>query len=268
MPQNLLQKICFLIPLLVSGCSHHQKSTSEAHQSLLNSGCILEVKDFKQVEDIISKLKGNILVATDNNDVLTEPEAPLLKTENREALQKHIKGDLPKNLSDHDFRLVMSSVFLFGRIVLIDEYTPKFIQNLQNRENTKVMLLTNCFVGEYGLIKNYEKFMERGLNALGIDFSKNWNKEENCEFDKLPKKSSKTFKSLKKSPVFYNGMLFANAVSKGEVMKAFLEQKKLSPDVLVVIDDSQKNLLSVKEEMDKMKINCVLIKFTTKNSGT
>lgn len=129
---------------------------------------------------------------------------------------------------------------------LVDQANPKIIQNLQNR-SIKVIALTRFFTGKIGTIPSISDWRFNELKNFGIDFSNAFPNNNNIVFNQ--------FSYEDKHPEFKSGILFTTlAVSKGDLLKAFLDQINWKPTKVIMIDDLIDNLKSVEDSLNKMGI--------------
>ncbi|GAB4190005.1 MAG: hypothetical protein Tsb0015_10900 [Simkaniaceae bacterium] len=111
--------------------------------------------------------------------------------------------------------------------ILIEEDAPKLIEELQ-RQGIKVIALTCCGTGSFGIIPKLERWRIEHLNDLNISFS--------GSFPNLKRHSLRDIKKSKRAaPLFEEGVLFSEGYDKGDVLKAFLEYNDLHPSKVVFI---------------------------------
>lgn len=261
--EKFLPKVCVAIVFgfMLSGCVEKHENHA-MHDVVADAGCIFDVNNFNQIEEIVNNLHGKVLVVFDNHDVLTVSNLDILTSKNKQELKNRIKTRMPRSMSDADYRMIFSGFFMLMGSHLTDDAIPRVIATLQKRRNTKVLLCTNSFHGRYGVFKKYEDFIRREFLSFGIDFSKNWQTCGGYVLKNMPFKRSSTFKSEPDRPIFWKGMLFSNFVSKGIVLADFLYHFKEKPDVVVFVDDKVKNLYDVKKILDSRNTRSVLVKFS------
>ena len=120
------------------------------------------------------------------------------------------------------------------------------IQALQKR-SIKTIALTAQFTGKYGEIERFEQWRFEKLGLLGIKFNSSFVEQE-IKLDALA--------SYKNNyPIFYQGILCANTVPKGDVLGAFLDRIEWQPERVIFFDDSKKYVDSVAQEMEKRAIS-------------
>lgn len=126
--------------------------------------------------------------------------------------------------------------------VIVEEMAPEFIRSLQQR-GLKVIALTACPSGDYGLIPKVECWRVEHLRSLGIDFS--------SSFSTISPLSLSDIASQGRSPpvfeegILFSGVLLSKGYTKGEVLAEFLKQANFHPEKVIFIDDSIHYLDSV-----------------------
>jgi hypothetical protein len=161
----------------------------------------------------------------------------------------------------HDFLLSRIS-HLYGTALyqasnrIIDQKTPLLIKKLKDK-NVKIVALTSCPTGPHDDIKKVEDWRMDQLESFGFDFRNSFPRVDNIIFNNLSKK---------RPPLFYNGVLFANLkTDKGPVLREFLNKIKCKPNFVIFVDDSMRQVKSVRNEMKKLNINFVGIHYIASN---
>lgn len=130
------------------------------------------------------------------------------------------------------------------------------IENLQ-KSNIKVLALTNCATGKFGLIPNMENWRIAELNKHGYHFYKSWKDLQDISLKSLMKSGNAA------NPVYKDGILFVDQTGeKGPVLDAFLKYAKIKPKKIIFIDDKSKNLVSVEEFAKQHNIEFLGIEYT------
>jgi hypothetical protein len=177
------------------------------------------------------------LVVFDLDDTLIRTKNPAFQ---RPLLDRY-KKDLQKcfqNLKENERYELMMSIVLGSEMELIEESTPKFLQELHsNRIDT--IGLTASFSGNLGKFSLIEELRHETLISLGIEFSK-----KNLSQEKVPLELNQT-----RVPIFHQGTLYANFIDKGKVLLACLDKFNLQPSHILFIDDRIEHLYEMGESL-------------------
>ena len=226
-----------------------------------------EYKNIYQVENLdficnqIDNFDENTLIVFDVDDTLITPCDQFFHV--KSLWQKlllyfySIKETLDFSLNKLTW--YYNNALFLDKHKLIDKKTPDLIKRLQLK-NIKVIALTGCLTGNYGVLESVENWRIKMLLNFGIDFSKAFPKNNNFVLDKF-------FKI--KPPIFSQGILFANITpgapkdrTKAPVLKAFLERVNFKPNKIVFVDDGLKYLIQAQEEMEKVGIPLIGLHYT------
>lgn len=159
------------------------------------------------------------------------------------ALSEEIKNSF-KDCKDGNLDEI-SDRMLKVRFEPVEKITASVLQELQHR-NLKVIALTNFGPGEFGHIPSLKIWRQQQLMSNGIDFESSF-PSLSLMFNNLPATQSG-------NPEFYHGILFGANNPKGIVLTTFLDQLDFKPSKIIVIDDKEKYLLSIQEELAKRSI--------------
>lgn len=127
----------------------------------------------------------------------------------------------------------------------VEAITVSLIQDLL-KKNLKVIALTNFGPGKFGTMPSLKKWRRNQLRDLGINFESSF---PGCSYifsDLAPTQGS--------YPEYYKGILFGANNPKGVVLGSFLDQLDYAPTKVICIDDKEKYLLSIQEELAKRNI--------------
>ena len=94
------------------------------------------------------------------------------------------------------------------------------------------------------------------LKRLGYHFELSWNDTEQKVFEQLATEVAGT------APVFEQGVLLTNNVSKGSVLKAFLDYRQYKPNQIIFVDDRMDYVESVRDTATEASIPYFGIQFT------
>lgn len=209
----------------------------------------IQIKSFKEISNELQNSDKSTLIVFDVDEVLITTEdhfihpyadhilVPLIKKAMAAAATPEEKKDLEEKLS-----LSM----LQPKRILIEEETPKLIQTLKNR-GIKVIALTSCPTGAFGIISKVERWRINHLNSLDINFASSFPNVNRQFLDEIAVPG-------KTAPLYEEGVLFSKGYKKGEVLKAFFKQCNFHPSKVIFIDDLYENLDSVKAELTDLNI--------------
>jgi len=129
----------------------------------------------------------------------------------------------------------------------VESMTTSVVDMIQH-SGAKVIALTACKTGAYGLIDCMEEWRVEKLSDIGIDFSGSF-AEQKIIIDALTDRAGKY-------PVFYKGIMLSeeDSIEKGAALGAFLDRVQLRPGKVLFFDDKRCNLQSVQAEMARRSI--------------
>jgi len=216
--------------------------------TLLAFSCHAEIKqinDMKEVFEYLANADSKTLVIFDVDMVLVQPKDPAFQMANMKrfgTISKRIMKEVPPEKQ----MMFLSLMTISSDPVLIDDSTPQLLKQIIQK-GIPAMALTANLTGSFGTIKNMEQWRINSLRCLGIDFS-----------ESAPYKAPLMFDNLASYRGYYsnylNGILFVNGtvVSKGDALLSFIEKTKLSPEIIVAIDDREDNLKSLEAAIQKL----------------
>lgn len=140
----------------------------------------------------------------------------------------------------------LSLCMLLPKRVLIEEETLRLIKDLQKRR-IKVIALTSCPTGRFGVIPKVERWRIEHLNELNISFASSFPDRKRESFTEMASPG-------KPAPLFEEGILFSKGYKKGQVLKEFIKRCQFHPTKVIFIDDLEENLASVQAEMQAISI--------------
>ena len=209
----------------------------------------IQVNSFKEISGELKNADETTLIVFDVDEVLITTEdhfihpyadhifVPIIKA----AMASVETLEEKKNLEEK-----LSLSMLCPKRILIEEETPKLIQNLKDK-GIKVIALTSCPTGAFGIIPKVEDWRINHLNSLNINFASSF-PNINRQF------LNEIAVSGKRAPSYEEGILFSKGYKKGEVLKAFFKQCNFHPSKVIFIDDLCENLDSVKAELATLNI--------------
>lgn len=185
---------------------------------------------------------ANMLVAFDVDMTLTAPQHPACYYPNmqqyravigRHMLLQRVFSCISKTEEDK----VLTLGTQLPKQQLIEAETPTLIDSLQ-KSGAKAIAFTASLSGGVEGLENLKERRFKGLQQVGIDFSKTFSHQE-IIFSEFPLHN-------KHYPIFHQGILYANggngANSKGDVLVAFLKKVAWTPRQVVLVDDLASNL--------------------------
>lgn len=220
----------------------------------------IEAKNATEMQDILSKADlGNAVVVFDIDLVLMVLDTYAFsscsfKSGLGEKLNDKILKACNGDKNSEKYKNFMSK--LLYDTTLVNVKLPKIIKDLQNK-GVKVIAHTSRDIGKYGAVACQEDLMIQQLKNLGIDFSEAFDGQE-IIIDNVRKIAGKPY------PIFKKGILFSGIgwYSKGEVQKALYQKIGWDPKHVVFIDDHDKHLHSVGEEMGSVNVPVTGVHYT------
>jgi len=225
--------------LFLSSCDRHPFSQ------------ILTISSLAQATDALAAADNKPLIVFDVDETLIMPADAIWQqgriwegnVTKHFSLSDEIKNAF-KDCKDGDLDDI-SDRMLNVKFEPVEKITTSFVTELQHR-NLKIIALTNFGPGEFGHIPSLKKWRKQQLAMNGIDFG--------SSFPAL----SLTFNNLSATqsghPEFYQGILFGANNPKGVVLTTFIDKIDFIPTKVIVIDDKEKYLLSIQEELAKRSI--------------
>lgn len=207
---------------------------------------IYPVENLNFLKNVKQKPNEKLLVIFDIDKVLIMKADPWERGFDEERKKSrtinsyYVKNSALYNELDRPTRDKLWSIYINSiPTALVDPKNPIIIKNLQNK-SIKVIGLTRFLTGKIGTIPSISDWRINELAHFGIDFSKAFPNDNNISFNQF------TFED--KHPEFKNGVLFTTlAVSKGDLLKTFLDKINWKPTKIIMIDDTIDNLKSVEQ---------------------
>ncbi|KKP22564.1 MAG: hypothetical protein SZ59_C0005G0029 [candidate division TM6 bacterium GW2011_GWF2_28_16] len=205
-----------------------------------------KINSYSQVKELFDHCDKNSLIIFDIDDTLITSQDAFANDVLFPWYFKIIAGiKYPKIIFDKEKIEYIASIVVQNSVrYVFDPDIVNIIKNLQNK-NIPVIALSYMKAGTVGIIKNLPEWRANMLNNLDINFT---SKYPDIIFKKLPQKYNNY-------PCLYKGILCTNEESKGLTLGAFLDCYNLNPDKIIFFDDMKDNLVSVKKECQKRKIN-------------
>lgn len=218
--------LIWCIGLLISACEQKYISNIETIQS------------FNSID--FNSIKPESLVVFDVDETLIQPVDTFLinehSTEGKDFLKK-LMQTYPVIKSDNHIASIMLQE---AQRPLLEPSVIHDVSKLKNR-GVFVIACTAMNTGPYGIHSSLEEWRYNHLKSLGFEGSFG-----NTIFP--------ISYSVRK-PIFYKGLLATDLQPKGPIVGKFIDAMKLKPKDIIMIDDDNDCLLSVKAECEKRSIN-------------
>lgn len=216
-----------------------------------NEPNILIINSIKEIVPHLVGADRNTLVIFDIDSTLTIPSDQYFQRQTinnyKETYKKFIN-----ELTENQYYIFLHLVVIDSPSILVEKETLSIIQDLQNN-NVNLIGLTASKFGALGDVASFPEWRYQELKKLGIDFIKIFpGKKTFIEFDDLNGEHVGIEKGI-----IYSG--YKN--SKGAVLKRTLEELKLYPNQIIIIDDKMANVISVMEASKAMLPKCKVIGF-------
>ncbi|MFM8454174.1 MAG: DUF2608 domain-containing protein [Gammaproteobacteria bacterium] len=220
----------------------------------------IQTNDTKVIEKKLASIDQDTLVIFDVDDVLMHADDQILKSKNADACKVLVKK-LKQQVGKDKIQEVTSIILLTRKNSPVDPKMVSVIEDLQKR-NIKVLALTNCATGKFGLIPNTEDWRIAELHKHGYYFDKSWKNLKDINLKPLMKVTNDA------NPIYKSGIVFVDQTGeKGPVLDAFLTYSANKPKKILFIDDKSKNLVSVEEFAKQHNIEFIGIEYTKTLEG-
>ena len=198
-----------------------------------------------ELEETLMKLNGGEWVLFDVDYTLTEPKEPALKMSVIKQNKDKFKSEL-KSFNESERLMVPVLMVTQSESVLTQPEFPSLLTRLHEKK-VKTMGFTAIDTASLPDVGSVPRWREKELSHLALLFDPPF--QASIEFTDFPP-FRKTY------PLYHSGVLYANVLpSKGDVLKAFLEQFFFKPQKIVFVDDTLDNLLSVQEALKETNIS-------------
>jgi hypothetical protein len=221
-----------------------------------------QISSLRELEEEWEQSDENTLIVFDVDEVLITTEDHFMHPYADRAVMPLIQQTMSKASSKEekkDLENTLSLGMVLPKRILIEENTPVLITDLQ-QNGVKVIALTNCPTGPFGLVPKVERWRVEHLFSLDISFASSFPHIERCSLDELAAAHGKP------APLFEQGILFSKGYTKGEVLQAFFKQFDYYPSKVIFIDDLSENLDSVKAVLQSLNIEFKGYQYTGANS--
>ncbi len=249
--RKIVQYLMFSLLGVLTTCSFTEKSE------------IISIDDDNYIENILNEADQNTLVIFDCDLVLIMPKDVLFlsSTENAQVFRK-IKKYLIDKIGVEAKNELLDESRKQWPMKLVNKNFPNIIQNLQAK-GVRVLLLTAMLTGKVRNIEWIEDLRKSEMESFSFNFKKSWKDCPNFTFEEFPTTIEDW--GITCYPKFEDGMIFTCEVEKGVILKHFLKrsQLKFSKIIKIIfIDDGVKNVRSVFDACQELKIPCTCIEYT------
>jgi hypothetical protein len=208
-----------------------------------------EIRIIHSLDEIpIDAFSKTTLVMLDIDDVLIYPKDALLQNWRSEWKPEKIR----EWTSEEDTIAWMNAKFQ-----IMDSFGPEFIKQL-NEIGVPTIGFTSFAMDQSDIVKSVPDWRHKHLVELGLNFKMQkeiiFDTENGC----IP-------------PSFENGVLYCGDFykkdkdSKGKVLSIFLDWLDWRPEQVILVDDGQHNIDSVKNELEKYDIPFLGFLYTPKD---
>ena len=192
--------------------------------------------------------------------MLYEPEDSLLKTKNREHVEKflsRIRQDNPR-----EAERLEGIILLNYKPVLVDERLPKIIKDTKER-GIKVIALTNGRTGSIGSVNSRQDLRLARLKNFYIDFTGSF-KLTRLTLERSNNDRNRTGRNNEYTDdaIFKDGVIFTSRRSKGDMLSIFLDKVEFLPKKVIHVDNSIDMMSSVQRMCKSRNIEFVGIQYT------
>ncbi|MGE0206419.1 MAG: DUF2608 domain-containing protein [Candidatus Babeliales bacterium] len=223
---------------LILNCKNTPQDLAKEVMQFLEKS-ITTIHSFNDVNfDTFTK---NDLVIFDVDETLIQPKDAFVlneQTPQADAFRKKLLQKYP-TVTIKEWENIGSLLLLQAERPLLEPSVITKIDTLQKR-GIPVIACTGMNTGTLGLVPSMEAWRYNHLKSLGFEGSFN--------------KTELTFKTFKRKPVFYHGILAADTEPKGPVVGAFLDAMQLHPKKIIMFDDTLEFLESMQAECKKRGI--------------
>lgn len=195
---------------------------------------IYQSSNLLPVEQAIEESDSDTLIIFDVNDTLITCDEPLFHDKNKKTFGQ-VSDEYFKDLSKERIDELMTTILSSRKTSLVDQKVLDIVDLVKNKQ-LRMVVLTSCGTGKYGLIEKMEDWRIRQLEDLGLSFS-------DSHFEK-----EKWFDSMKGPhgvPLLKNGVIFTAQIDKSIVLDEFVKEEKVPLKKIIYVDDQVENLKDV-----------------------
>lgn len=205
---------------------------------------VQDIDSFAQAQAVLNQTGKNSLVVFDVDETLIYSSETIVRPwfvespKGQKVFEIFEQHAATKKDTATYIDTIISKMLNIEQSRIIEPAIVSIIQKLQER-GVKVIALTNCMTGKFGIIPSMQAWRFEKLASLGINLSTSFEMQEiilnNIQAE------------FRKNPLFYKGILLTDRIDKGKVLAAFLDAIAFKPDQIIFFDDDEKNVESVKK---------------------
>ncbi|WP_341749326.1 DUF2608 domain-containing protein [Candidatus Tisiphia endosymbiont of Sialis lutaria] len=184
--------------------------------------------DSVTVKNLFEKINGSSLVLINIDDTIVTPKSNMFRYANPYGGFIEELVALKKYRSNIDE--VIAKLLLQRQVMLVEANWSKFIDKLKS-SGALVFGFTKINPA-CRRIENYEEWQYEQLSRLGIKFTDKVNNKEILKFDETDKKS----------PIFYKGIIFTDALNKAQALYEFMRITNILPDNIIIFENKRSEL--------------------------
>ena len=222
--------ICIAAQLLLVSSPH--AGTQELH-----------VNSFKQLNSHVDKLDKKTLIVIDVDGVILTTKDSFFSPINRKQRHKLFRK-LESKLGKTEKKRLTELIFGQIEYKILDSTFIDFFTRVTRSEATVIALTS---MGPNNRYVDQERLRVKTLKDLGYTF------RSKDSFDLSINDETR------KQPIVIEGIIFARGFEKGIVLKHYLKGQDYNK--VIVIDDMSTHLISIKNNLDKIVQNLVLVEY-------
>jgi len=212
---------------------------------------IYQSSNLLPIEEALEEAGQDTLVIFDIVDTLITCDEPLFHSKNKNAFGK-VSDEFFQNMSKERVDELMTTILNERKTSLVDSKILDLLDIVREKD-LKVLLVTSCGTGKYGLIDKMEDWRIRQLELLGLHFEDMSIKDEKW-FD--------TMQGPHGIPLLKKGVVFTAKMDKAIVLEELFKTKLLKPKSIIFVDDQLKNLSSVEAFCKKRGVSFLGFEYT------
>ncbi|WP_425360824.1 DUF2608 domain-containing protein [Candidatus Tisiphia endosymbiont of Ceraclea dissimilis] len=212
--------------------------------------------DSVTVKNLFEKINGSSLVLINIDDTIVTPKSNMFRYANPYGGFIEELVALKKYRSNIDE--VIAKLLLQRQVMLVEANWSKFIDKLKS-SGALVFGFTKINPA-CRRIENYEEWQYEQLSRLGIKFTNKVNNKEILKFDETDKKS----------PIFYKGIIFTDALNKAQALYEFMRITNILPDNIIIFENKRSELKHIDNFLKTVDLDYYGIEYlaVTKLKGT
>jgi hypothetical protein len=218
-------------------------------KNLKSIGNIITTKDFNDILKLLNTADQDTLVVFDVDEVLFSAVDQVLKQ------HQYFSEKISTLAVQDDLYELCGLIYMQRQVKPVDDRFVAAIEALQ-KNGIRAIALTNCYTEKLGPIASVKDWRINELKSHGYHFELSWEETSEKKFENIPTEEMGIF------PIFKEGVLFTNNVSKGSVLDAFLKFTEIKPRKIIFIDDRLEYIESVDIVAKALSIPLIGIQYT------